>query len=246
MNPAQLSIALAALGIPENIQYTIALGAIPAGIPSSGSVGINGALTVNTAFLKVYSDGVWLYFPAGAVYAGSLAGMYWCVMSSTTVGTVYAHRGAGWLIGTTGVATPIVSASIGAYVTPTTAITVSSVTLPGGALGLNGSLFVYTINNWVNSADYKTVAFKIGAVTLFNSARNTNSGHQNGVEVTNKGSQAISIVTDRALGAGVYAAPSEIALNLGVSNALDLVVQVGASASHNLISRAFIEVNPRG
>lgn len=66
----------------------------PWALAQSGTVGSNGALTLGTVMLTVYSSGIWLYFPANAVYASSPAGWYWAVMSSTTAGTVYANYSA--------------------------------------------------------------------------------------------------------------------------------------------------------
>src|ERR1700693_852831 len=62
--------------------------AIPMILPSSGTIGNNGALSALTALPTIYAN-AYLYFPAGAIVAGSLAGLYYCIMSSTTAGTIY-------------------------------------------------------------------------------------------------------------------------------------------------------------
>ena len=77
----------------------------------------------------LYPLATYQYFPAGAVYAGSLAGMYYVEMINSTSGTVYDD------ICTTGIPTPpanptpIVSASIGAFTQSTAAINLASFTL---------------------------------------------------------------------------------------------------------------------
>ena len=122
---------------------TVLQSAIPVGIPSSGSVAANGALTtLTTPFLETYSDGVWLFFPANAVYAGSQAGSYWVVMTTTSAGTIYDNKlvlpGSDHPPATP---TPIVAAGPGAYVQSTNIlITQRGATVPGGTLGANGVL----------------------------------------------------------------------------------------------------------
>ena len=48
---------------------------LPIIMPSSGSIGTNGALTLNTALPQIYAN-CYMYFPVGAVFAGSAAGLY--------------------------------------------------------------------------------------------------------------------------------------------------------------------------
>src|SRR5258708_29587566 len=69
-------------------------------IGNSGTVAANnlvGNITLGTALDAVYGPtnngcpGIWLYLPATALAApNNVAGWYWCVMSTTTVGTAYA------------------------------------------------------------------------------------------------------------------------------------------------------------
>jgi hypothetical protein len=72
-------------GVPMNLVEC----GIPFIVASSGSMADNGALTALTALPETYSGGCYLYLPANAISAGSAAGWYWAVMSSTTAGTVY-------------------------------------------------------------------------------------------------------------------------------------------------------------
>jgi hypothetical protein len=74
--------------------------AAPMMVGNSGTVAASatlGNLTLGTALDAVYGPtnnncpGIWIYLPATALAApNNVAGWYWCVMSSTTVGTVYA------------------------------------------------------------------------------------------------------------------------------------------------------------
>lgn len=65
----------------------------PVGIANSGSIGANGALTLGNPIYSSFvpTEGVWLYFPAEAVYSGSPAGFYWTKFSTDSLGTVYAN-----------------------------------------------------------------------------------------------------------------------------------------------------------
>lgn len=142
-----------------NVPYPILQCGVPVGIAPSGTMAANGAVTLGTALNTTYSSGIWLYFASGAVYAGSSAGFFWTVMSSTTVGTVYDNT---YVPGSTSFDIPasptaISAAGPGAFTGVTTEITALSVTVPGGALGNHGQLhyscFVGGPNNANNKAD---------------------------------------------------------------------------------------------
>lgn len=104
----------------------------PFGIAPSGSVGNNGALTLGTALDQVYTNGLYLDFPAGALYAGSAAGAYWCVMSSTTVGQVYTA-----FIATSGSA----GTTAGTILRPTSPVALSATTGPGAYTGVTSAIY---------------------------------------------------------------------------------------------------------
>lgn len=135
---------------------------IKRGIPSSGSIGNNGALSGLTAMPVTYSGGIYLYFPANAIVAGSAAGFYWTVMSSTTAGTIYNNT---WSSGVpTAPASPTAFATTGpgAYTQSTSEITISSITLPGGMMGANGVLRTIPTYSMANTANNKTFRQKLG------------------------------------------------------------------------------------
>lgn len=139
----------------------IVMSGVASGIAPTGTVGANGALTLGTALPNIYSVGLYLYFPAGAVYSGSAAGSYWCVMSSTTVGTVYNNV----LVDVPSVPsspTAIVDAGPGAFTGVTSEVTLASYTIKGGTLGTNGQ--VRSDETWLanNTAGAKTIRGKFG------------------------------------------------------------------------------------
>lgn len=111
---------------------------------------------------------LWLYYAAGAVFSGSAAGFYWTVMSSTTAGTVYTNT---YVPGTSSFDIPasptaVVDAGPGAFTGVTSEITAISITVPGGAMGINGTLsseYAWSCNN---SAGNKTCSSKLAGTTF--------------------------------------------------------------------------------
>lgn len=143
------------------VPQILARSGVPIGIPSSGTVGVNGALSGLTAFDQIYSNGVWLYFPAGACYAGSVAAFYWVVMSSTTAGTIYNNTHTPGTNSSDIPASPtaIAAAGPGAYTGVTTEVTAAQWTIPGNTLGINGvhrTTAIFSANNNTNTKVYSS------------------------------------------------------------------------------------------
>lgn len=135
---------------------------IPIGMGSSCTVGANGDLSLMTAFQTIYSAGIYLYFGANAFYAGSVAGFYWCIMSSTTAGTAYGN-----LLDINNPAAvsvagriPIVGAG-SAYTQTGASITCLQKTIPAGLFGINSSLSSKTIATNNNSVGSKNVTIRL-------------------------------------------------------------------------------------
>lgn len=148
---------------------------VPMVAPPSGSVGDNGALTLDTALPANMSGAkCFMYFGEGVLYAGSLAGMYYTVMSSTTVGVVYADR---YVSGTPVIPaapTPIVATGPGAYTQPaSTEITFVTVTLKGGTVGDSGRVYVESLNDHNNSAATKTHRAKLKSSWFYSNSVTT-------------------------------------------------------------------------
>lgn len=154
---------LGASGIPRILKQW----AVPVGIAPSGSIGNNGALTLGTALPSAY-PGIWLHFPAGAVSTGSVAGLYWCVMSTTTAGTIYntvldpltqvPYRPASNV--------PLVTTGPGAYTGVIAVVTVATVIVPGGSMRRNGRVTVQHLRSHNNSAGNKSSDIKWGATSM--------------------------------------------------------------------------------
>lgn len=139
---------------------------IPLILPSSGTIGNNGALSAITALPLQYAA-CYMYFPSNAIAAGVAAGMYYVVMSSTTAGTIYNNTY------TSG--TPVIPASPtafattgpGAYTQTTAAqITLFSDTIPGGIMGISGTLHNESLISTPANANNKTSRLNFGGTTV--------------------------------------------------------------------------------
>lgn len=169
--------------IASNINCSVTAGRLPSIIgqthipfvlPSSGSMGNNGALSSITALPTIYPN-AYVYMPAGAIASGSAAGWYYAVFSSTTAATLYNNTYTSGTPAIPGTPTPFVTTGPGSY-TQTTGSTIAAYALsilgntigPNGAVRLNGS---WTYNN---TSGNKTIAFVYDAST-FNTATETTS-----------------------------------------------------------------------
>ena len=146
---------------------------IPVGRPSSGSIADNGALTLTTALQTTYSQGAYMYFPANAIVSGSAAGLYWTVMSSTTLGTIYNNTyTSGTPIEPTTLV-PFVTTGPGAFTQTTAEIDLIQTTILGGSIGKNGNISITLQATYNNSAGSKSIKAKLGSLDVLNSTQTT-------------------------------------------------------------------------
>lgn len=147
---------------PLNGRTTLLHCTIPFIQPSGGSFGNNGALTLTVALDRVYAR-CFMYFPAGAIHGASLAGWYWTIMSSTTVGVVYNNTYTSGYPAGPAVVSGFTVTGPGAYTATTNADTPGpTITLPGNALGIQGSLVSRLTITAANSANTKTAQVLVG------------------------------------------------------------------------------------
>lgn len=168
-------------------QQKIASSGIPMIIPSSGTFAANGALSGLTAFPAALGK-CFMYFPAGAVYSGSVAGLYYAEMGATTTATVYNNRWLGGVPEFPKVPTPIVAAGPGAYTQDTNFdITLGSFVLPGGVLGPNGEMALYPNYGANNTAGTKAWSAKYANNTLIGKSNTTTTMDNTPVFMRNAG-----------------------------------------------------------
>ena len=154
---------------------SLARGVAPSGTISTGS---SGNITLGTALTRVYDAGCYLYLPDIATTPAITAGLYWCVMSSTTVGTVYASKGGA-----------AINFSVGsAFTGATTEVTLATISLPAYAFGLDGGLNVTYGSAYNNGAGGKTTRLRLDGSTAINVSGTTSLSQQNQFRIVNCGS----------------------------------------------------------
>jgi len=143
-------------------------GNMPMIVAGSGSMGNNGALTLTTALGTTYANAfVWL--PANAISAGSVANWYYAIFSSPTAATVYNNTYGGGTPAIPGSPTPFVTTGPGAYTGASASLTAYSLTIGGNTININGGLRVSLAGSYTNTAANKTFALSYGG-TAFGSA----------------------------------------------------------------------------
>lgn len=148
----------------------------PVVLAPSGSVAANGALTLGTTLTQTFSGGCWMYFPSGAVYAGSAAGLYWVVMSSGTAGIIYDTINNGY-INRPSTVTPIAAAGPGAFTGVTgSAIDLCKFDVPDGLVIPGDSVRLAFSVLHTNSANNKSYSVKAGANGMISPVWTTNDG----------------------------------------------------------------------
>lgn len=182
INSDGTSLLVATYSIGLGGRLAVARLSVPMLIPPNGSVdatgGVNATITLGTSIVETLQDGCYIYLPAGGAFAGSLAGFYYAVMSSATVGIIYNNR---WtasddvMPSIPSSPTPITSGrGPTAYTTPLdTQIVVSRVTVPGNLLGDTGRLQCHCMMTASNTARGKQIIADLGGYPFYqNSPQN--------------------------------------------------------------------------
>jgi len=237
------------LGLQGQANYfptVLGSGSIPVGVANSGTIATSGTVTLGTALPRIY-PAIWLYFPAAAVVGDATGGMYFCVMSSTTVGVVYQGK-QGVANGVPAATQPFqpffptslvaVVGSNAGYTGSTTETFLVNVTISPQTLGLQGQVRVTTNQTTNNSAGAKTFKNYLGASQIGQSGSYTTStGGTQMIVVRNAGAQNFNVsqvVGGTATGAAVYTAIDTsaagtpfIALSATLATATDIAVYEG-------------------
>lgn len=139
---------------------------VPFIYPSSGSMADNGALTLTTALPTTYPH-AFVRLPADAISAGSAAGWYYTVFSSTTAATVYNNAYTSGSPAVPASPTAFVTTGPGAY-TQTTASDVigPTYTMAGNTLTEGRRLYIQGNTRTPVNANGKTVRFRLESNSL--------------------------------------------------------------------------------
>lgn len=213
---------------------------IPMILQSSGTIGNNGALSAITALPQTYSGGCYMYFPANSIVAGSAAGMYFVIMSSTTAGTIYNNPYSSGVPLIPATPTPFVTTGPGAYAQTTGApITLFSLPIPGGAIGLNGVLecHIYIAN--IGNANAKTMTLSFGGVSMQSVAQATAANVSSEWEtiIQNRGSLTSQITgPSGAVGFGAQASPNVVtSINTAITQNLTMTGQLAVATDWTML-----------
>lgn len=102
-------------------------------IAPTGTMGANGALVLGAALPRTIRQ-AWVYFPAGAVFAGSSVGWYYTEFANTTTGTVFANTYTTGLPDFPSAGVAVSDPGPGAYAGVVGSVAGPSITIPGGML----------------------------------------------------------------------------------------------------------------
>lgn len=211
--------------------YVLAQSAVPVILPSSGSSNATGQITLTTALPYQPSGTVGLYLPAGVVTAGSQgtgAAVYQVIFSSTSVCQI---QGTG-----------IVTAN-GAYTQTTAAdLTLVAATVPGGAMGANGALRIFSQSTVNNSAGTKTPKIFHGSQLLATTSLTTVTGATLLWLTRNRGAQNLQtfIVPIQSANNGSQYATIDTSVNQLVT----FTGQLAAATDYIILENYLVEVLP--
>jgi hypothetical protein len=229
------------LGIPYGLLQTN----VPVFIPSSGSIGNNGALTLTTALDTTYAN-CYLYFPANAIVAGSAAGLYYTQMSSTTVGTIFNNTYSGGKQTIPSSPTAFATTGPGAYTqTTATDITLLSTTLPGGAMGAHGSLFLFAQEVMASSGNAKVVKLKIGGSTVNQQGYTTTLQSTAPRVFRNKGVADRNVSNaNTGFNASGTTGPNHTTIDTAVDQTVLITMQLANATDYAGLTGAFLQITP--
>lgn len=182
--------------------------AVPSGsgirfIAPSGTVAADGTITLGTALPAVFSSGVYLWLPAGAI-SGGTAGWYWAVMSSSTVGVI-AGVGSG-----------------SAYTGSTSEVTAFTFDVPTPS---KGSASILRLAHMCSSnTNAKTGRFRVGGTQYMTNAINT-AGHALFVAkllITGLGDEIVSITSENGGGSSAGGILTGVGSSISINCTLQL------------------------
>ena len=226
------------------IPYSPFQGSVPMIIPSSGSMGNNGAITLTTALPATYTS-CYLYLPANAIEAGSAAGLYYAVMSSTTVGTVYNNTYTGGEASIPASPAAFVTTGPGAYTqTTATDIALTTFTLYGGSLGKRGSLFTFPLWAINSSGNTKTVKQKINAAEANALGFTTTATSTAPYVIRNRGAEDKNVSNTTAGFGSAGVSPVSLTADTSADATIELVGRLATATDYIVLSGVTYLLNP--
>ena len=192
-------------------------GRAPTGTINTGS---SGNITFGTAANRTYTEGLYVYLPSIATTPAITAGFYWCVMSSTTVGTLYASKDGAAINFTVGAS----------YTGVTTAVDLPLQTLKGGVMGSYRRLSVTGILSLTNNANAKQTRIKFGGSGAGYNSFSSGSSFPFTCNFQNKG-PSIQHTTPTMAGGGSGGSTSTLAINTAIDQTYGPSLTSGGSTA---------------
>lgn len=234
---------------PKNGLASLMHTAIPMILPSSGSIGDDGALSLTTSLLSTYPS-CYMYFPEDAIAEGVAAGLYYVVMSAANAGTIYNNTYTSGKPTIPGSPTAFDTTGPGAYTQSTSEITLITQTLPGNSLGIDGELSIwYSWLNGANTANNKIARIRLGGtavhgVTLNNANQDSNSAFF----LRNMGSASVQSTNNGVSGSArsfqeyTSGAYGQFTIDTASDVSVTLTAQIAADANFFIYSSARMEI----
>lgn len=186
----------------------------------SGTIGTgaSGNITFGTAAPSAYTEGLYVYLPSIATTPAITAGWYWCVMSTTTLGTLYASKGGA-----------AINFSAGAsYTGVTTQLNHPGLTVKGGLLSTNRQINVNGIVTATANSNTKITYLNFGGS---NAAGNSLviAYKPYDTSISNKGVTNAQVVTSGLFSEGIT--PTYLAVDTTADFAVNLYLANGSIAT---------------
>jgi len=251
MNSIELKLLAAGLQNPASSivaksTFVVAKTAVPVILVPNGTVATAGVITLGTALPLIYTA-AWVRLPAGAV-VGGLAGLYYVVFSSTTVGQVYTNFADPATAFAPAIPTGTLVAAVGsnaAYTQATTEVTLANVTVVANSVGENGAVQLTVLQSNNGTAGAKTVGAKFGGSAFMASAVTTSLASETQKRVVNRGVVNSQLVhANGVFGAVSTVAPTQLAINTAADVALAITGTLAVATDALVIESFVVEVQP--
>lgn len=217
---------------------------IPCIVVPNGTVATNGTITAGTALALTYTK-AWIYLPAGAV-SGGLAGWYYCVFSSTTVGQVYtAYQAAPMLRPYVPDTLTAAVGSNSSYTQSTGAdIVLGSVEIPANTIGAQGAVDVHFFTSFYSSANDKITKLKFGGSDVVTNTATTTAGLTARKRIQNRATGVQAIQAAFETGAGVATTASLLAIDTTADVVVAVTGQLETATEYIVLESFCVEVLP--
>lgn len=229
----------------SQVGYIFVQSGLPFILPSSGSMGNNGALTITTALPLTYAK-AYICLQVNVIASGVAAGCYYATCSSTTVCTLFNNVYSSGVPTVPGSPTAFSTTGPGAYTQTTSAVTLQTYTLPGNSLGLNGALRLTVIWGFAGSTNAKTLVCSVGGSTIFTQApvAGTTVAYYGATEWINRGATAVQIARSSGANGAGTAAATQTAIDTTANQTFLCSAQLANAADFTILEGLTSEILP--